>query len=579
MLTAIALASLASSGHTSRERMCHDMAGKNRKCRCLRKTLFADGAYHALPELKQLQPDRLDAMPKSLKVLAMLLFTFKCPVVGWQISGSSCIRRDSCIGNPTESCIPALRRRSVLTRFSWLMGKSLFVSIGPSFLNLAGSVNVRMQFDQGEEAGRVGRGVAQNFLILASSLEAEIEQIFSREPNWNLFSRDFTVTDQTGAHLEGRKTNKFYWRLLRRAREKLEVEDTVFLNFVNASTTVPVNTSVVARLKVNLGGPKVPIYRFWERENPVEIDAETIFGFNDKRQIKSVQIKKWLVNGRMLPGKLQLFPNVHSSDHPLHSMNRMKEWTRDMTQLSMEPFQASPTQYVKVNLVPNRRELLLQVAFQVGFILAGTWIAIVRNENRNLERPANFKPIDGLENDIPAILDQEPCWINFSEEFSVVDKFGDPVVTGLGPSIVLFKLLRGLRLILTDGALRDDLQARMQRRRDPETGEEYLAVTAVLDVDAKRDLDIDVTKNIEILTLESFTDKRDGPLARKLGFPYRFTCQATFFLNEPERGALVETMRVDEFYINGNAVELPPIWPPFFQSVSSYRKAATQESS
>jgi len=133
-----------------------------------------------------------------------------------------------------------------------------------------------------------------DFDKVVDTLQSEIPNILHAEPRWNMFAEDLTMTDQTGARLEGLEANKRLLSKLRVLFQDFALNDTIKVQCIQAVT----DFLLVFRWEVKLSGLELPFLP--HADMPATIKATTTFHFNGKNEVDLVRIDRWRVNGEQL---------------------------------------------------------------------------------------------------------------------------------------------------------------------------------------------------------------------------------------------------------------------------------------
>lgn len=390
------------------------------------------------------------------------------------------------------------------------------------------------------------------FQEVADTLKADVPQLLEKEPNWDIFATDFKMIDQTGAKLEGLDVNKNLLKLFRRMYKKyVSEEDDLELKFIDERDEPP--AFIVAQWKVRVGSQERPFFDFFLRDNPVEIEVETVFHLNDQGRIDSARIDKWLANGHYFPVKMQLWPEVLLTDDRIASIKKIKEWERSIQVL--KPLRPSAVDSIR-GAVPSRREVLLQVAAQV-VVQAGLLLFLGKKVVEDgLDGVAGDQEADAVRNLqalIPDILVKEPDWANFAEDFKMVDQTG-VTVFGLGPNKFFLQLLREVHSQLAFTPLKDDYRVQTEiasEVRPDGTREPVVTSRWMINIDTRRRPPIisDARWN-----LETSLEARALDLLQGWSFPLSVSGNATFRFNQERK---VSCVSIDSWTVNGQELKLP----------------------
>lgn len=170
------------------------------------------------------------------------------------------------------------------------------------------------------------------FLNVMDTLSAEVPKLLSEEPNWDMFAKDFKVTDGSGVEVSGLDANKLLLQLLRRMREEFKefvVDDEIQIverqHEDGQGASHKFDPFLVARGIVELRLPLGP------RKLPVDIEAETVFHIDDKHQVDYVHIEKLFLNGR----QIKLLPGLKLSDDPSTILEKLRLWAQDIAEVQL----------------------------------------------------------------------------------------------------------------------------------------------------------------------------------------------------------------------------------------------------
>lgn len=149
-----------------------------------------------------------------------------------------------------------------------------------------------------------------NFENILDILKADARGILRKELDYSIFAQDFKVIDQTGRAVQGLSANKQLFKFLRRLCETFAVSNDVQVEDEHEIIITQEDGGVLdlvvggAELEVRL---KVQLQTGYRPSAPtVDMELETVFHLNEKRQLDYVQIGKWLVNGR----PFELWPDM-----------------------------------------------------------------------------------------------------------------------------------------------------------------------------------------------------------------------------------------------------------------------------
>jgi len=271
---------------------------------------------HVLAVLKQMRLKGRLAAPTAMSVLAHLLTTFD-PASGWQIFNAGHQRNVATV-IASNSC--SRSRQSLL--------------------------------------------VTQDVLDLqrvVETLKSDMPDLLRREPTWEILAEEgFKVVDKTGTGLDGLGPTKLLLKLFRRMCEVFEVKDNINVDFVSGDQSLDVDPFVTARWKVQLGSQKASLFKSFNAEllDPLDIEADTVFHLNDKRQVDYMQINKWLVNGQ----QFELFPRVQLSEDPAENFKMLRQWATSIKALQPELSSSGDDG----PLSGDRRKVLLALLLSLG---------------------------------------------------------------------------------------------------------------------------------------------------------------------------------------------------------------------
>lgn len=153
-------------------------------------------------------------------------------------------------------------------------------------------------------------------------LKVDLPKILQTDPHWDSFATDFKLIDHTGATVEGLQPTRQMVKMLRRMCKSFRVKDNVKVEFFITDDD-PQHFTLVARWRIQLGNYELP---FGGVDIPFDIEAKTTFVFNDKNQVASLRIDKWLLNGGQLP-------DVKLSNDVSTNWEKIKEWGSALTEL------------------------------------------------------------------------------------------------------------------------------------------------------------------------------------------------------------------------------------------------------
>lgn len=270
-----------------------------------------------LQMLKQLQSMGRVAAPAAMQVLASFLATVT-PVSGWQIFNAANPHK-AATGVAVNSCLP--------TRLSVLMVQEVL-----------------------------------DLQDVLETLKSDLPELLRREPTWDILAEEgFKVVDRTGAGLEGLGPTKLLLKLFRRMCETFDVTDNIDIELASGDQSLDVNPFVTAQWKVQLGSQKPSLFsRSVNPEflDPLNIEADTVFQLNDKRQVEALRINKWLVNGQ----QFDLFPRVQLSENPAENFKRLRQWATRIKSLHPEGVSSGDDGI----LSGDRRKVLLALLLSLG---------------------------------------------------------------------------------------------------------------------------------------------------------------------------------------------------------------------
>jgi len=161
----------------------------------------------------------------------------------------------------------------------------------PSKDAIENDISANLVLDNGKS---VYKSELPDFDKVVDTLQSEIPNILRAEPRWNMFAEDLTMTDQTGARLEGLEANKRLLSKLRVLFQDFALNDEITVQCIQAVT----DFLLVFRWEVKLSGLELPFLP--HADMPATIKATTTFHFNGKNEVDLVRIDRWRVNGEQL---------------------------------------------------------------------------------------------------------------------------------------------------------------------------------------------------------------------------------------------------------------------------------------
>jgi hypothetical protein len=183
--------------------------------------------------------------------------------------------------------------------------------------------------------------------MVMGSLKKGLANVFGKEPTWNIFADNFTITDHNGKKLSGLESHQNVTQLLRNLPKEFKVRDfnvhfvemsEMYSSYKNrklkAKAQSPINlmedregSILLAEWSVVLDDKKG--FAFWKKTSPVLIGAETLFQVNlidDEYKIDRMEVRKFFVNGVAL----EAWPDVDLSDSVANSTMTIREWADAM---------------------------------------------------------------------------------------------------------------------------------------------------------------------------------------------------------------------------------------------------------
>jgi hypothetical protein len=262
---------------------------------------------------------------------------------------------------------------------------------------------------------------------VVETLKADILKILRTEPTLSIFAEGFKVLDQTGAKIQGMDRIVLLFKLVRSIHRKFGIRD-FQVNFIEKRWVEtlhgkgrkkeeyhePSDQFLWARWKVKLGG-RSGFFRFWRKEIPIVIEADTLFHLDGRNKVDSMRVDKWLLNGREIRlGNGQMFwPDVMLSNDPADDAENTESIHRWMSA-------------VKGVSELNQRD--------VNYLME-----LPRFPASELEGAVSV-----FKRDIPRFLFKDPTWKIFSREFQLHDLITGATVAGLEDCKMRLTLLRKL---------------------------------------------------------------------------------------------------------------------------------------
>jgi len=162
----------------------------------------------------------------------------------------------------------------------------------------------------------------------ADSLEADIQDILVREPDFTYFAEDFTLIDQAGVTVKGLGPNKRFLKLLRNLRDglwftpltadyKVSVQreyqdnpDGTRKTFLIAYWTLEVD--IRARIPYDLATQieSQALSKLKVQSFPLYLSGKSCFQFNEEDKVKCIKIDNWSVNGKEVNFPIIQFPDL-----------------------------------------------------------------------------------------------------------------------------------------------------------------------------------------------------------------------------------------------------------------------------
>lgn len=370
------------------------------------------------------------------------------------------------------------------------------------------------------------------------TLEEEIPKILLQEPSWSLFAEDLTLVDQTGAKIEGLAASKYLLRVAQIVLpRKFDMNNILF-----SPTSGHSEHLLLSRLKIRVSRRSDEQWAFFgTKDEPVDFEVEIGMSLNVHYKIEKIRVGRWLTNGKSFPFQLKLWPDVALSDDRPTFKRKIKDWYASL--YNLQPLNRTVIQQVRDSFVPTRREFATTAAIQVGVLLVG------RGEIERFQRSSRegeFDAIQGLQNDIPRILIEEPDWRYFDDDFTLIDQVGVKV-KGIGPNKRLLKVLRNLRDGLFATPLKADFDATTSKfmlDNGDGTRQPVLVADWTLSIDVRARIPYDILSTLESQTLANL---------RVSSFPIVISGQTCFQFTEEKK---VKVMKIDEWSINGKKVQL-----------------------
>lgn len=207
-------------------------------------------------------------------------------------------------------------REFVPTRRSFLQGltlQALVILVGKGEIDRA-----QVYFD------RQAKGINN----AADSLEADIQDILVREPDFTYFAEDFTLIDQAGVKVKGLGPNKRFLKLLRNLRDNLYFTPLTADYRVKVEREYQDNpdgtrkTFLIAywTLEIDIR-PRIPydiatqiesqaLAKLRVKSFPIYLSGKSCFQFNDEDKVKCIKIDQWSVNGQEVNFPIVQFPDL-----------------------------------------------------------------------------------------------------------------------------------------------------------------------------------------------------------------------------------------------------------------------------
>lgn len=235
----------------------------------------------------------------------------------------------------------------------------------------------------------------------ADRLKDGILKILRKEPKLDIFADDVKVIDASGSKLtkpiqlllevlcgipKHFSVRHFQVQFLEKHRSESLFQD----GYLKEEDHELSDPNLVVRWSVQLAG---------NDDIPVAIEAETVFHFNAKNKVDSVQIRNSYVNGR----QSNLFPRRKLPNDSESILKNMDNWVQDINKLPLH----SPL------------------------------------DTSTVQKPVTKNALHSLKADLLNFLHKPLNWKIFAEDFKVVDQWG-AAIEGLGRNKLLFDLLRAM---------------------------------------------------------------------------------------------------------------------------------------
>lgn len=279
-----------------------------------------------------------------------------------------------------------------------------------------------------------------DFQTVVDVLQADILNVFHKEPTWEIFAKDFHIYDQTGARLDDSEPKELL-KVLRSMFEQFDVKEDIRVNIVTPSESARRKPFLVARWMVKLGGMEL------ESDLALDVGAETVFHLNDKNEVDYVWIDNRFANGR----RLFSWPELQLSDEIPENLLKIKEWAQVMAQ-------KQPVNSTVVGSVfyaadceddPNPEECKADRLRDQLQEDCDDACLVERVGVFDRDRAA----MDAFQDVLPQLLTREPDWNDFSEDFKLITEKG--MEFGLGLSKGLLSFLRWLQNRLVSEPITD----------------------------------------------------------------------------------------------------------------------------
>mmetsp|Transcript_133338 Transcript_133338/g.242979 ORF Transcript_133338/g.242979 Transcript_133338/m.242979 type:complete len:549 (+) Transcript_133338:112-1758(+) len=299
-----------------------------------------EARYRDLTRLIDFQSHKLPGAGHPMKSLTVLLMACN-PTTGYR-AGYGASTAGPAYRSVTVSSSPcrAGTHSAVLMR----QNSSLDEEASPLELSASlpeGGENLEMEEEQIDSENKL------DLQTVVETLTSDIPQILRKEPNWDIFASDFHVNSSR----EGFGVFYLLSGFLKSRSQIFLLEEDVQVNFVDGRDfEEPFDPFFVARWKLVLERPFNPLesviryLSFWRQNDPITIQAETVFKFNKRNEVDSVQINKLVVDGR----KTMSWPAVSVQKDPseflakiqnfvqhveLDPLQKLREWAEDLKDL------------------------------------------------------------------------------------------------------------------------------------------------------------------------------------------------------------------------------------------------------